>query len=556
MGNLQRLLSGSRVGFDKLSEQERLAREADISTDSAADSETDSATESGDSMRQPPPMKSKRKADGDLSSENAKTAKRYSPVRTSANIQMKYPNGAIRMTRTQGRDDTKNCINLEDIIDKKNLVSACIYSYFMSDNELFHHLPFSKTSNDVPIYIGRDASPNNEPEMDRACKRAGLRVKGKVTKMQLATVQSDVYRVYQARYGKNFHAFNAWAAGSAHTKMLALVYPTFLRLVITSCNMMDIDTVHGDNHWYIHDLPKLSGKSRKRPMTEFEDGLMSHLRLLRVPEDFVESIEGLYDYSSIKVHLITSVPGTFSGSKAERHGLLRLRNVVKTLNLGLPAKKSRGNVHVEVCTASIGNLNTKWLNGFHDCVLGKKDIAVASANSRAPEIKIVFPTSKNVESASAVARHGASNIGCHTRPWPSAPNDLKALFHHYKSKDPGCLFHQKLIAVYDQTDKAKPPHYIYIGSANLSQSAWGALEVDKRGNAATGGTKLVKMTNYECGVLIPGHLIHDLLEPGTSSWIDGVIPYRQDTRRYDLQRDWPWNDPRWRGEYDDIPPFF
>lgn len=139
------------MGFDKLSEQERLAREADISTDSAADSETDSGTETGDGRIPPPPIKSKRKADGDLSSENAKTAKRYSPVHTSANIQMKYPNGAIRMTRTQGRDDTKNCINLEDIIDRKGLVSACIYSYFMSDNELFHHLPFSKTSNDVPV---------------------------------------------------------------------------------------------------------------------------------------------------------------------------------------------------------------------------------------------------------------------------------------------------------------------------------------------------------------------------------------------------------------------
>lgn len=145
------MLSTSRVGFDKLSEQARLAREADISTDSDADSETDRGTETGDSKIQPPPVKSKRKADDDLSSQHAKTAKRHSPVRKSANIQMKYPNGAVRITRTQGRDDTKNCISLKDIIDKKSLLSACIYSYYIGDHELFDHLPFSKTSNDVPV---------------------------------------------------------------------------------------------------------------------------------------------------------------------------------------------------------------------------------------------------------------------------------------------------------------------------------------------------------------------------------------------------------------------
>jgi len=87
-------------------------------------------------------------------------------------------------------------------------------------------------------------------------------------------------------------------------------------------------------------------------------------------------------------------------------------------------------------------------------------------------------------------------------------------------------------------------HYVYIDSGNLSASAWGSLEQDKKGNAASGDLKLVKLRNYECGVVVPGYLIDSLLEPGTKSWLDSIIPHVQTTRKYDAQER-PWNDPRW-----------
>jgi len=80
-----------------------------------------------------------------------------------------------------------------------------------------------------------------------------------------------------------------------------------------------------------------------------------------------------------------------------------------------------------------------------------------------------------------------------------------------------------------------------VGSANLSQSAWGALEQDKKGNEATCNTKLVKLNNFECGVVVPGHLIEGLLEPGTESWQSGIVPYVQTGKRYNLPKDRPWN---------------
>ncbi|ETS77792.1 hypothetical protein PFICI_09854 [Pestalotiopsis fici W106-1] len=544
MSNLNRLLSDPRAGFDKLTEEERIAREADISTDSG--SEGASSTDSDDETGQPAQdtTKSKRKASQELVNASTKATKHSSTGKEPSTSNLKFPNGALRITRTEGRKKAKNCVGLEDLVDKQSLVSACIYSYFIADGDLLKYLPLSKTSNDVPIYIGRDVGYDEHINGGAAAK-AGLQIKGKATKKQLDVMESDIHRRYQDMYGKNYHAFNAWAPGSAHTKILLLVYRSFLRLVITSCNMMDSDTVHGDNHWYIHDIPRLTTRSQKMTATKFEQDLLSHLRSLRVPHTFIDSIEGQFDYSSVRVQLITSVPGTWSGAKAEQHGLLRLRNAVNTLGLGLPKKNSEGKLQIEVCAASIGKLNAKWLNGFHDCVLGKQDLTVAREDCQIPNLKIFYPTRGNFEDAHKSAQQGATNLGCHTKPWKSAHDDIKRLFHHYVSKDPGCLLHQKLIAVFNGRDRLKTLYFLYIGSANLSQSAWGALEDDKRGNDATSGTKLVKTTNLECGVLIPGRLIEDLLEPGTESWIEGVIPYEQNARQYDLLRDEPFTSDMW-----------
>ena len=98
-----------------------------------------------------------------------------------------------------------------------------------------------------------------------------------------------------------------------------------------------------------------------------------------------------------------------------------------------------------------------------------------------------------------------------------------------------------MILAYNPTDTSASPYFVYVGSANLSQSAWGALEQDKKMNEATCNTKLVKLSNFECGVVIPGQLVESLLEPGTESWQSGIVPYVQTGKRYDLPKDRPWN---------------
>lgn len=129
--------------------------------------------------------------------------------------------------------------------------------------------------------------------------------------------------------------------------------------------------------------------------------------------------------------------------------------------------------------------------------------------------------------------------------------------------------------VLDTTSKNAPPHYVYIGSANTSASAWGTLEADKKDNKETNNMKMTKISNFECGVVIPGSLLSSLLEPGTKDWRAGVVTYQRPATPYkyvrhvsstsaaltvvcvdSLDKEKPWNDPRWvkggsasKGEY-------
>jgi hypothetical protein len=37
------------------------------------------------------------------------------------------------------------------VIHKEHLISACVFSFFIGDGELYNHLPLSHSSNAVPV---------------------------------------------------------------------------------------------------------------------------------------------------------------------------------------------------------------------------------------------------------------------------------------------------------------------------------------------------------------------------------------------------------------------
>ena len=222
-------------------------------------------------------------------------------------------------------------------------------------------------------------------------------MKAKFNKTQLEQVKPALRRICKKDVGVNYHAFYPHCSGAAHSKILVLVYPTFLRLVITSANLMAIDTELGDNHWYIHDVPKRKKALSNMP-AGFEAEFLAHLTALAAPYDFLDTIRGAFDFSSVRVSLVTSVPGTHAGEdKAELHGLLRLRKIIKDWKLGLPKRLENGEVTVEVCAASIGGLTNTWLDVFVDCAIGRKYINVDENADTPTDLRIVYPDKGDVE---------------------------------------------------------------------------------------------------------------------------------------------------------------
>lgn len=131
----------------------------------------------------------------------------------------------------------------------------------------------------------------------------------------------------------------------------------------------------------------------------------------------------------------------------------------------------------------------------------------------------------------------------------------KELFRDCKSKRAGLLLHSKLLfAAPMQADGGRGGAWAYVGSANLSESAWGRLTKNK-------STKQVKLycRNWECGVVIPvnrstGHQSQNIDTPATTplqataqdqdinldSIFEGVVPVPMNFPGVEYGQGRPW----------------
>ncbi|KAI1120965.1 phospholipase D/nuclease [Nemania abortiva] len=448
-------------------------------------------------------------------------------------LEMAYPNGAIRISRTKGRQETKNCISLPDILQKEHLKAACICSTLVAEDKLYKHLPLKN----FPIYIVRDMELDSE--IDTARRKAKIAPDKSLTPELRKVLIPILQRLHEKKHGKNPIICYTLSA-SQNSNILLLKYTYFLRIVITSC--MNVDTEEGDNHWYIHDLPnRWFGDLRYEEV--FERQFFRHIAEI-VPQVFMSMTEDSYDFSAVKVRLVTAVCG--SPTLQSDYGLLYLRKYIEYMDLGLPKLDKSSKLRLEVCTARVGdmrlNMPLKWLNCFYDCALGKATFEVENLNTTLPRITLYYPTKEYVLESPQRESAVAENLACH------APPQIWSLFNHYKSKDPGELSNQNMILAYNPLDTTLPPYYVYFGSADLSIPSWGI--------PTPGCENIFAVNQTTCGVLIPGDLIEDLLEPGTKSWQEGIVTYVQTAHPYNFSTDSPWikdNVPLSKQHFDERP---
>jgi hypothetical protein len=117
-----------------------------------------------------------------------------------------------------------------------------------------------------------------------------------------------------------------------------------------------------------------------------------------------------------------------------------------------------------------------------------------------PKVRVHFPSARTVQ-RSRGGPDAAGTITANTEHY-ARPAFPRAALRDHASTRAGLLSHGKVLLAHSESSSSgggKVTAWAYVGSANLSASAWGRVVADR---AAGGAPKLV-LANWECGVLVP-----------------------------------------------------
>lgn len=299
--------------------------------------------------------------------------------------------------------------------------------------------------------------------------------------------------------------------GCHHSKFFLVQYPTGLRVIITTANMIQCDCSSKSQGIWWQDFPRRDDQSP--PDSPFHSDLRDYVRALRLykAERHLEkdalAILQAHDFSSARATIIASVPTTHEGSLLHKWGHMKLRKSLSAANIG-PVFKSAPLV---VQCSSMGRLDSKWLEEFAESCCsgcrptvspaqptpsrGKRQSSAHEPGALTQRLmQFVWPTVAEVSASIEGWRAGASIPG-------TLANVNKPFLQHIRYRwggEPagrqGALPHIKSYLRYqaDGRGSAQLP-WAVMTSHNLSKAAWGKLQVN--------GSQL-HICHYEMGVLL------------------------------------------------------
>ncbi|TGJ87371.1 hypothetical protein E0Z10_g1363 [Xylaria hypoxylon] len=382
--------------------------------------------------------------------------------------QLPYPKGVVKKTWVSGyprQDDIK----IEEILQKDQLELAVLSSFQWDDEWLLSKIDTKKTK---MVCIAFASSDYQKEEMR-------------------ANVPRDRIR---------FCFPPMMPAGSMHSKLQLLKFPNYLRLVIPTGNLVPYDwgeTGVMENMVFLIDLPMT--KDSANPLTTFGQELFYFLKASGVDESLVNSLSK-YDFSETNQYgFIHTIGQSHVGEGWQRTGYCGLGRAVKSLGLATASE-----VELDFVVASLGSVNTDLTSAIYNAAQGdnglreyekrttgggKKKTAQKTESSYHPDnFRIYFPSHETV-SRSRGGKNGK---------WWDSPTFPRELVHDCKSVRSGLLMHTKILFVRHQNHGKSQTSWAYVGSANLSESAWGRLVKDR-----VSGQPKLNCRNWECGVLIP-----------------------------------------------------
>ncbi|TVY80638.1 Tyrosyl-DNA phosphodiesterase [Lachnellula suecica] len=397
---------------------------------------------------------------------------------------IQYPDGVVKKTWAQGCPRQGDDIKIEEVLQKEKLEMA-VLSAFQID----------------PDWIV-----------------SKLDAKTKVIWVLQAKQESQKQDLYEGPRNNYRYCFPHMdgGIGSMHSKLQLLSYPSHLRVVVPSGNLVPYDwgeTGVMENICFLIDLPRNpDGKlTELGGLTHFGQELIHFVTAMGIDQKIVDGLRR-FDYSrTANLAFVHSIGGSHTGSELKRTGYCGLGTAVQKLGLASEIALS-----VDLVAASIGSLNISLIQCLFLALQGddgmteyrwRTDKPAKGKKIESPAehrtsddltklLRIYFPTSETVSQSKG--GKGAGGTICLQSKWYDGNAFPRSLMRDCRSVREGMLMHNKMILVRPHKPVRGAVAWAYVGSANLSESAWGRMVKDRT-------TKEPKLNcrNWECGVVIP-----------------------------------------------------
>ncbi|KAI2471708.1 phospholipase D/nuclease [Annulohypoxylon bovei var. microspora] len=407
---------------------------------------------------------------------------------TKGTPRLPYPKGAVKKTWVAGcprRDDIK----IEEVLQKEELELAVISSFQWDDQWMLSKINFARTK----IVFVAFASGEAQREEIKANAPTGAAVKFCFPPMM--------------------------STGNMHSKLQLLKYPKYLRVVVPTGNFVPYDWGENgiiENMVFLIDLPRIDDPKLQssNKLGPFGDELCYFLRAQGLEESLVSSLTN-YDFSEANHYrFVHTIATSHVGDKWQRTGYCGLGRAVTSL--GLNTSKA---IEVDFMISSLGSVNMDLVSAIYYGAQGDNGLkeygmrGAKGGKNKGSDLKdkfrIYFPSHDTVIKSRG-GKDAAGTICVNAKWWDSATFP-RELVRDSKSVRTGVLVHSKLMIVRHRHSGQSKAAFAYVGSANLSESAWGRLTKER----GTGNPKIT-CRNWECGVIVP-ILSQDSNEEGSRS---------------------------------------
>ncbi|KFA52919.1 hypothetical protein S40293_00945 [Stachybotrys chartarum IBT 40293] len=396
-----------------------------------------------------------------------------------------FPNGTIKRTWARGYPRTPDDIKIEEVLQKDQLILAVLSSFQWDEEWIMSKVNLATTK----LLLLAFASDDAQKEAMRSNVPPGIKF------------------CFPPMKGP----------GSMHSKLQVLKYPGYLRVVVPTGNLVPYDWGESgvmENMVFLIDLPRLENPTDHSP-TMFSIELRRFLSASGVDDRMVSSLSN-YDFSKTReLGFVYTIPGGHMDESLKSvvvmvaHGWWLMAGLGYcglggcVAALGLATEEL---VEVDLVCASLGSVNYDLVTAIYNACRGDDGMkeyrartarkgsekAAGLVESLKARFRIYFPTNQTV----------SRSRGGRSEKWWRSPTFPRELVRDCVNTRPGLLMHSKVILVRKPVrgclDGPRAPGLAYVGSANLSESAWGRLVKDR----ASGKAKM-SCRNWECGVVVP-----------------------------------------------------